>query len=142
MKMRESRFECLKLLALAATALIIAGCKMDGAELDDYYEPTAHYERHPIIVTKSGVYAKQCGEWTEDLTKTSQNDAYPNFGCSQQNNIAAMVADPRDLARPHSTSPADPTRRIVIFDKYRNGEAVSSAVEQKQQVKISDVAAQ
>ena len=138
MNMLESQ-AVLKVLAVAAVALVIAGCKLDGAEIDDYYEPTAHYERHPIVVTKSSAHAKHCGEWSEDLTETSQNEAYANFGCSQQNNIAAMVANPEDLLRPSATAPADPMRRVVIFDKYRQGESVSSAEEKKQQVQISDV---
>jgi len=129
----------LKVLALGAVALIIAGCKLDGAEMDDYYQPTAHYERHPIVVTKSGAHAKHCGDWSQDMTETSLNEPYANLGCSQQNNIAAMVANPEDLIRPSAVTPSDPMRRTVIFDKYRTGEAVSSAEEKKQQVKISDV---
>lgn len=128
----------LKALALGSIAVVVAGCKMDGAEIDDYYTPTAHYERHPIIVTKTGAHAKQCGDWPEDLSKTAQNDAYANFGCSQQNNIAAMVANPQDLVRPRPTTPSDPMRRIKVFDNYRNGEAVASAQEKGQDVKISD----
>ena len=139
MKMLEPKAGLLKVLALAAVALIIAGCKLDGAEMDDYYQPTAHYERHPIVVTKSGAHSKHCGDWPEDMTETANNEAYANFGCSQQNNIAAMVANPEDLVRPSATTPSDPMRRTVIFDKYRTGEAVSSAEEKKQQVKISDV---
>jgi pilus assembly protein CpaD len=76
--------------------------------------------------------------WPEDLSKTAQNDTYANFGCSQQNNIAAMVANPQDLVRPRATTPADPMRRIKVFENYRNGEAVASAEEQKGDVKISD----
>jgi pilus assembly protein CpaD len=138
MRFLESNGRWLKVLALGAVAAVVAGCKMDGAEIDDYYTPTAHYERHPIIVTKSGAHAKQCGDWPEDLSKTAQNDAYANFGCSQQNNIAAMVANPQDLVRPRATAPSDPMRRIKVFENYRNGEAVASAEEQKGDVKISD----
>jgi pilus assembly protein CpaD len=138
MNMSGSKAVWLKVLALGAVAVVIAGCKMDGAEIDDYYTPTAHYERHPIIVTKSGAHAKQCGDWPEDMSKTSQNDTYANLGCSQQNNIAAMVANPQDLVRPRPTTPSDPMRRIKVFDKYRNGEAVASAEEKGQDVKISD----
>lgn len=138
MKFLESNGGWLKVLALGAVAVVIAGCKMDGAEIDDYYTPTAHYERHPIVVTKSGAHAKQCGDWPEDLSRTSQNDTYANFGCSQQNNIAAMVANPQDLVRPRATTPADPMRRVKVFENYRNGEAVASAEEKKGDVKISD----
>ncbi|WP_368904698.1 CpaD family pilus assembly lipoprotein [Taklimakanibacter lacteus] len=127
-------------LALGAVTVLIAGCKLDGAEIDDYYAPTAHYERHPIIVTKTGAHAKRCGTWPEDLTETADNEPYANFGCSQQNNIAAMVANPEDLVRPRATAPADAMRRVKVFDNYRSGEAVASAEEKNQDVKISDAA--
>lgn len=128
----------LKVLALGAIAAAVAGCKLDGAEIDDYYTPTAHYERHPIIVTKSGAHAKRCGAWPEDMTETADNQSYANFGCSQQNNIAAMVANPEDLVRPRATTPADAMRRVKVFDNYRKGDAVASAEEKNQDVKISD----
>ncbi len=128
-----------KLLALGGIAVIVAGCKAEEPDIDDLYTPTAHYERHPIVVTKSGAHAKECGAWPEDMTQTSQNTPYENFGCSQQSNIAAMVANPQDLVKPRATAPSDPMRRSKVFDSYRAGTEVSSADEQKQKIKISDV---
>lgn len=132
----------LKVLALAGVALLAAACKTDGPTLDDLYQPTAmHYERHPIIVTKSGAHVKECGEWPKDLSRTSQNDQYENFGCAQQANIAAMVANPQDLIRPRAQTPSDPMRRSKVIDDYRNGAATSAATEEQQQkAKISDIA--
>jgi pilus assembly protein CpaD len=127
-----------KVLALGALAVLLGACSIDGPEVDDYYEPTAHYERHPIIVTKSRAYAKRCGEWPDDMTENERNEAYANFGCAQQSNIAAMVADPEDLLRPRRMTRADAMRRSVVFDKYRQGSEISSATESKQQVQISD----
>lgn len=130
----------LKAAALVGIALLAVGCKKDGPTLDDLYQPTTHYERHPIIVTKSGAHAKACGAWPKDLTRTAQNDQYENFGCFQQNNIAAMVANPQDLVRPRAQTPSDPMRRSKVIDQYRNGETTSAAQEDQQKVKISDVA--
>jgi type IV pilus biogenesis protein CpaD/CtpE len=140
MTMAGPKFVWLKLFALAGIALGIAGCKSTEPDIDDFYVPTAHYERHPIIVTKSGAHAKDCGSWPEDLSRTSQNDQYENLGCAHQNNIAAMVANPRDLVRPRAQSPSDPMRRSKIFDNYREGEATAAQQEEQQKVKISDVA--
>ena len=139
MTMLGSKVDWLRVLALAGLALGIAGCSSTEPDSDDFYEPTAHYERHPIIVTKSGAYAKDCGSWPKDLTETSRNAQYENFGCAQQANLAAMVANPRDLERPRKQSPSDATRRSNVIDKYRQGEATAAAQEEKQKVKISDV---
>lgn len=132
----------LKVLALAGVALLAAACKSDGPTLDDLYQPAVmHYERHPIIVTKSGAHAAECGNFPKDLGRTSQNDQYENFGCAQQNNIAAMVANPNDLIRPRPQTPSDPMRRSKVFDQYRDGGATSAATEEQQQkAKISDIA--
>jgi len=137
--MLGSNWRWSKLLVLGGVAVIIAGCKSDALDTDDYYTPTAFYERHPIIVTRSGAHVNDCRSWPQDMTQTAQNTPYANLGCSTQNNIAAMVADPRDLIRPRPTAPADAMRRSKVFDNYRAGTEISSAQEQQQKVKISDV---
>lgn len=138
MTMHAPKTGWLKIMMLGAI-VSVAGCQSTEPDKDDFYEPVAHYERHPIIVTKSGAHAKDCGYWPEDMTQTARNEAYANFGCSQQNNIAAMVANPRDLERPRRQAPADATRRSKIFDNYRQGEATAAEQEAQQKVKISDV---
>lgn len=129
----------LKIMALGGLALGAAACSGTEPDIGDTYTPVAHYERHPIIVTKSGAHAKDCGDWPEDLTHTAENDQYANFGCAQQNNIAAMVANPNDLVRPRKQGPADAARRSNVIDKYRQGEAMAATPEEKQKVEISNV---
>ncbi len=141
MAMRVPGNGWVKLLALAGVALLVAACKSDGPTLDDLYQPAAMpYERHPILVTKEGAQVQECGQWPKDLARTSQNDQYENFGCAQQTNIAAMVANPQDLIRPRAQTPSDPMRRNTVIDDYRSGDATSSAQEEQQaKAKISDI---
>jgi len=130
-----------KVAMLAGVTVLLAGCQSDGMELDgDYPPPVAHYERHPIIVTKTGAHAKRCGAWPEDLSEMDQNEPYENFGCSQQNNIAAMVAYPADLEKPRTQTQPDAMRRIKAFDKYRAGDQIASEKEANQKIEISKVA--
>jgi pilus assembly protein CpaD len=68
-----------------------------------------------------------CNRTWENMAATGGNRAYNNFGCALTSNLAAQVADPRDLAAPRALSPADAARRSVIFDKYRKGEVTSAA---------------
>ncbi len=49
-----------------------------------------------------------CGDWSENLAFTADNLTPRNFGCDTRQNIAAMVADPRDLLGPRRF---DPRRR-------------------------------
>ena len=57
-----------------------------------------------------GARTDACGNWSEDASDTAQNVPMPDFGCSVQHNVAAMVADPRDLAAPRGMGPSDATR--------------------------------
>ncbi len=66
--------------------------------------------------------APPCGDWSANLAVTSSNTRPPNFGCSTQHNIAAMVADPRDLVAPDTSGQADAQRRLTVLEKYRAGE--------------------
>lgn len=67
-----------------------------------------------------------CGEWPTNLAKDYRNLNYHNFGCAQQKNLAAMVANPADLVTPRGMDPADAERRALVFDKYRQGKSPAS----------------
>ena len=68
----------------------------------------------------------ECGRWTSNLSDESRNLPYPNFGCAQQRNLAAQIANPADLLGPRTMDPADQERRAVVFDKYRQGRTTGS----------------
>ncbi len=70
----------------------------------------------------------------QDLTRTSNNQAYYNFGCAQQANFAAMIGDPRQLIEPYAAAPPNATRRTIGFDKYVQGEDTSSTQPGRQSV--------
>lgn len=65
--------------------------------------------------------ADSCGDWSEDLSFTMENQTSKNFGCAVQHNIAAQVADPRDLLGPREAGPADTARRAVTVELYEKG---------------------
>jgi len=80
-----------------------------------------------------------CGDWSTNYGDTSANLPAPNFGCATQHNIAAMVADPRDLASPRREDPADAARRMTVLDKYRKGDPTPATKTSEQKATISDV---
>lgn len=79
----------------------------------------------------------ECGRWPTNLAEDKRNLNYPNFGCAQQKNLAAQVANPADLLGPRTMEPSDATRRNAAFAKYRKGESTVSekAGDEKVQVK-------
>jgi pilus assembly protein CpaD len=65
---------------------------------------------------------KPCGDWSENLADNFANKPYPNMGCAAQNNIAAMVSNPEDLAQPGGLSPAQSAARSKAIENYQSNE--------------------
>ena len=80
-----------------------------------------------------------CGDWSEDLAFTAGNTTASNFGCSNQHNIAAMVADPRDLLGPRAMDGADATRRQTVIGNYETGKVSGAEKSEEQKAGISDI---
>jgi pilus assembly protein CpaD len=80
-----------------------------------------------------------CGDWSENLAFTLDNATPKNFGCSVQQNIAAMVADPRDLVQPRAFEPADANRAATVIGNYEQGKVTSADKSGDQSAAISDV---
>lgn len=80
-----------------------------------------------------------CGDWSEDLSYTMQNKTAANLGCAVQHNVAAMVADPRDLLGPRPIDGADANRRATVITNYEKGVPTSATKTPDQSTAISDV---
>ena len=61
-----------------------------------------------------------------DFGDIRSNNELPTLGCAVRTNLAAMVADPADLLGTRPLDKADPIRRSVILEKFRQGEATAS----------------
>lgn len=79
----------------------------------------------------------QCGLWPTNLAEDRRNLPYANFGCAQQQNLAAQVANPADLLGPRTMEPADAERRSVVIDNYRRGlpTAATKGADERAQVR-------
>jgi pilus assembly protein CpaD len=82
--------------------------------------------------------APECGNWPTNLAYEPRALAYPNFGCAQQANLAAMIANPADLLGPRTMAPADADRRAVVMDKYRQGKATGAEKGSDDSAKVKD----
>ena len=96
---------------------------------------------YPKITATAG----PCGTWPEDLGPSIKNRTYLdnkpyfNLGCSQQRNLAAMVANPSDLVQPHAEGPAYAARRTYMLEKYRQGLSTATINPDADKGKISSV---
>lgn len=87
--------------------------------------------RAPVLVGFDTVRAvvPQCGTGWTNLTRTGSNAGYSNFGCAVNANLAAQIANPRDIVQPRTMTPVDAGRRAVVFDHYRQGEQTAAPQE-------------
>ncbi|WP_294644583.1 CpaD family pilus assembly lipoprotein [uncultured Aureimonas sp.] len=93
------------------------------------YEVAGGDEAYPIRLSYTGLSAgldHPCGQWPSDLGDTYQNRNYENFGCASQANLAAQIADPRDLLGPRGMSEIDAERRTTVINDYRQGRSTAS----------------
>jgi len=74
----------------------------------------------PIYV----VTGRDCGHWQQSIDRDPLSQNTDNFGCSMQQNIDAMAANPRDLLMPSPSTGRDGNRSWVIVDNYRMGKAI------------------
>jgi pilus assembly protein CpaD len=82
-----------------------------------------------------------CGDWSENLAEDPQNVAYPDFGCSMQHNLAAMIANPRDLIAMREGTSRPSERRDEVWRKYVSGKStISETASDEKAGMISDVA--
>lgn len=72
--------------------------------------------------------APECGIWPEDLGKPDTDKQFFNFGCAQQQNLAAMIQNPSDLIAPREMTPADGEQRSRVIENYRNGRDTSAPI--------------
>lgn len=104
------------------------------------YEPGPE-GRPPLKVgyLRQTVSIPACGqEWT-NIAHSAMNKVQPNFGCAVTANMAAQIANPADLAGPRASAPADAQRRVLMLEKYRNGEVTSSAKDDQANGAVSQV---
>ncbi|HZL00040.1 MAG TPA: CpaD family pilus assembly protein [Caulobacteraceae bacterium] len=85
--------------------------------------------RGPIIVGYARYVARgpRCGTSWDNLSNDFSNQEDKNFGCAVTANVAAQIADPRDILSPRATDYPDAARRQAVLDKYRKGETTSTA---------------
>lgn len=111
----------------AVSTLGVLGVPYDRVRMIGY---AAGHGTKPVVMasfTSMVAEVPDCSRvpW-ENLTATRDNKPYARFGCAITANLAAQVADPSDLNGGVAVAPADVARRMVVFDKYRDGKITSS----------------
>jgi pilus assembly protein CpaD len=87
---------------------------------------TSSYKGSSDIVslsfTRKVASTAECGDWSKNLGENAKNEPHPNFGCSLQNNFAAMAANPEDFERPRGMGPTLAAGQMPAMESYQTGE--------------------
>ena len=110
------------------SALESAGLPADRIVVAAYAAPNP---KAPVLAGFETVRAviPNCAAEPRDMGGRFSNESSMGFGCAVNANIAAQIADPRDIVGHRPVSPPDSGRAAVVFDNYRRGEVTSAQQE-------------
>ena len=116
------------------------GIAYGSVEMTPYYQEDNPQPPLKISYVRYVAEAPSCGDWSDNLAEDARNTNYKNFGCAQQKNLAAMIANPQDLIMPRGMHPRSSERRDTTWQKYVKGETTITKRDSKEESgKIADV---
>ncbi|MEQ8403664.1 MAG: CpaD family pilus assembly protein [Oceanicaulis sp.] len=94
----------------------------------------------PVIFsfTRYRAVAPDCPAGWDDMRNDRMGLSDERFGCATAANLAAMVADPRDLTTPRTFADPDTARRQTVIDRYRTGQPTATQRGQGESGTVSD----
>lgn len=76
-----------------------------------------------VIVSRMTATVPSCPDWSRPATPNFNGHAMSNYGCATNSNLAAMVADPRDLVSGRTgATTVDATLSTKAIGQYRRAE--------------------
>ena len=115
--------------AYAVRAFLQAsGVPGDRIQMAAYVAPDP---RAPVLAGFETIRAHvpDCSAEARSMGARLSNQSSGGFGCAITANMAAQIADPRDILGPRPMTPADSGRAAVVFDNYRRGQVSSTPQE-------------
>jgi pilus assembly protein CpaD len=114
----------------AKAALEAAGLSEHEIALDVYNtdQPSAAIR---LVYQRWQAKPIACGQSWTSLTNTRDNQTQANFGCAVTANMAAQIANPRDINGPRTMDASDAARRSTVLDHYRKGEITAAQSDDK-----------
>jgi pilus assembly protein CpaD len=105
--------------ALAQAGLKVAEMRLQLVLDEPAIAPGAAF----LSFQTTAVRLPDCADWSDG----PRNAPSPNYGCTMQRNIGAMVANPRDLLQSRTSDGASGARMGDVVDKYSQGGATWTA---------------
>ena len=109
-------------------ALQAMGVPGEMIQVVGYHAPSA---RAPVLAGFQTVsaYIPDCAAEPRQMGSRASNAPTGALGCAVTANMAAQIADPRDIVRPRALQPSDSGRSAVVFARYRQGQTTAAPQE-------------
>lgn len=109
-------------------ALQASGVPADRILVSGYAAPDP---RAPVLAGFEILRAAipDCAAEPRSMEGRSSNQSSPGLGCAITANMAAQIANPRDIVSPRHMAAPDSGRAAVVFDNYRRGQVSSASPE-------------
>jgi pilus assembly protein CpaD len=73
-----------------------------------------------VVVSRATARVPGCNDWSRDSSVDYEQHTSSFYGCAVNGNLAAMVANPRDLVRgTHGSGLSDPTTMVKSIELFR-----------------------
>jgi pilus assembly protein CpaD len=117
-------------------ALTAAGVPAENILIAAYNAPDP---RAPVLAGFETVQAvvPDCSTERRAMRSRYSNQSSLGLGCAVTANMAAQIANPRDIQSARPMIPVDSGRSAVVFANYRNGQTTSTPQEQLVQGQIA-----
>ena len=81
-----------------------------------------------VVITRTMASVPGCPDWSHTAEANEENSTNPNYGCSVNSNLAAMVANPEDLVMgQQGTGETVVTTHTKAIETYRDQEPTGAA---------------
>lgn len=109
-------------------ALAALGVPAERVLVTAYEAPSP---RAPVLAGFEILRARipNCAAMQSAMGSNFSNQPSSGFGCSVTANLAAQIANPRDIVAPAALAPADSGRGAKVYDAYRAGTTTSAPQE-------------
>jgi pilus assembly protein CpaD len=117
--------------------LLEGGFPEAAVSVEAYHDESGAQPPLRIAYMRYVAKGPECGhDWSENLAKNSRNVGHPNFGCANQHNLAAMVANPADLLGPRTQGDRYSDRRDAVMEAWTQGKVTGAAKSEDEKVRV------
>ncbi|MEQ1717439.1 MAG: CpaD family pilus assembly protein [Hyphomicrobium sp.] len=121
----------------AREILMDGGFSENAIAVEAYHDGGGHEPPIRISYMRYVAEGPECGhDWSENLARSPKNGNYPDFGCSAQHNMAAMIANPADLLGPRTEGPRSSERRDTVWANYAKGKVTAADKTEDEKVRV------